>query len=128
MGNVMPFCEPALPTPSCVSSEWYRDQLPSWHLAQENVELLRQNAELMAQMALIHENAALAQANARLVEQLRRLNRKGRKADRYPEQMKANAHTDVPSDTTSTCAASTCGYTSEADESAADGNIGDERR
>merc|ERR1712048_1527104 len=67
-------------------------------------------------------------ANARLLEQLRRLNRKGRKAERYPEQMKANAHTDVPSDTTSTCAASTCGCTSEADESDADGNIEDERR
>merc|ERR1712048_208713 len=35
---------------------------------------------------------------------------------------------DLPSDTTSTCAASTCGYTSEADESDADGSIGDERR
>merc|ERR1712187_905994 len=85
-------------------------------------------AELMAQMALIHENAALAQANARLVEQLRRLNRKGRKAERCPEQMKANAHTGVPSDTTSTCATSTCGYPSEADESDADGYIEDERR
>merc|ERR1712048_99560 len=31
-------------------------------------------------------------------------------------------------DTTSTCAASTCGFTSEADESDADGNIEDERR
>merc|ERR1712137_777482 len=67
-------------------------------------------------MGLMSENAALAQANARLVEQLRLLNQKGRKS------------LDIPSDTASTCAASTCGYTSEAEESEADGKIGSQRR
>jgi hypothetical protein len=126
--NVVPMAALAPPNLSYKSSECIRDEWSSWHLAQENAELIRQNAELKVQMALMNKNAALAQANARLVEQLRFLNGNGRKVEFPPEQVKATAHLDIPSDTASTCAASTCGYISEADEIDADRKIGDRMR
>jgi hypothetical protein len=80
------------------------------------------------QMALISENAVLAKANARLVEQLQRKSREGRKIEASPREPKSSAHLDIRSDAASTCAASTCGYSSEADESDAGGKIADRKR
>jgi hypothetical protein len=114
--------------PSCASSEHTLDALPSWHLAQENAQLIWQNIEFRAQMAMINENAALARVNARLVEQLRRLGGKCRQPERCPKQAKASTHLDSPSDTASTCAASSCGYRSETDESDAEGKTEDRGR
>merc|ERR1711972_907297 len=91
-------------------------ELPTRHVAQANADLLRQNAELRAQMALMSENAALAQANARLVEQLQAFRRKGGRPEFSAGQLKATAHLEVYNDAASTCAASTCGYSSEAEE------------
>merc|ERR1712048_740956 len=67
--DVVPFGVPALPTPACSPNECFLSELPFWHVAQANADLLRQNAELRAQVVLMSENATLAKANARLVEQ-----------------------------------------------------------
>merc|ERR1719343_690430 len=123
--NVVPLVAPAPSTLARTSSDHTWNQVPSWNLAQENAELMRQNAELRAQMALMSENAALAQANARLVEQLQASSRKGGRPEFSAEQLKATAHPEAHSDAASTCAASTCGDVSEADEN---DSIGDQGR
>jgi len=123
--DVVPFGVPALATPACSPNECFLGELPIWHIAQANADLLRQNAELRAQMALMSENAALAKANARLVEQLQASSRKGGRPEFSAGQLKATAHLEVHSDAASTCAASTCGDVSEADEN---DSIGDQGR
>lgn len=113
-------------TPPYTVSEYKLGELPSWCLAQANVQLMQQNAELSLQMALLHENAALAQAHARLVDQLRHVNCYGRKT--AIGQSQATMPLDNPSDTASTSAASLDGYSSEADETEADGKSADDGR
>jgi hypothetical protein len=67
-------------------------------------------------MAVMSENAALVQANARLIEQLQALSRKGGRTEFSAGQLKGTAHLEIHNDAASTCAASTCGDFSEADE------------
>merc|ERR1712048_164979 len=99
-----------------MGNECFLGELPIWHFAQANADLLRQNAELRAQMTLMSENAALVQANAQLVEQLQALTRRVGRPEFSAGQLKATAHREIHNDAASTCAASTCGESSEADE------------
>merc|ERR1712187_965551 len=112
--DVVLFGVPALATPAGSPNECFLGELPIWHIAQANADLLRENAELRAQMAVMSENAALVQANARLVEQLQALGRKGGRPEFSTGQLKATAHLEIHNDAASTCAASTCGDFSEA--------------